>query len=287
MTIYEFLGAVHERYAPRSYLEIGIRRGLSLALSRTRTVAVDPDFEITAELACDLRIVKVTSDEFFAQPAWEKHFPEGVVDLAFVDGLHHAESALRDFINVERRTAWTSVILVDDVLPRTRARAARERGEMTAWSGDVYKLRAVLARLRPDLLLLVLDTAPSGVLAVLGPDSENRVLEKQYDELVDELVQPDPQDVPVSVLRGDGALDPAVFSAGDVWGLLREARDSGLRRAEGWDAVRRAAASASHPAPLRAIPPACLDGCSALPTDEARGPVRRGLQRFRRGLRSS
>src|SRR6266700_4789452 len=98
----QFLRVVHERYQPRSYLEIGINDGLGLARSTTRTIGVDPDFRIEVEIACDLQLVKATSDEFFARPDAISWFSDGVVDFTFIDGLHLFEFALRDFINAER-----------------------------------------------------------------------------------------------------------------------------------------------------------------------------------------
>src|SRR6516165_5157301 len=102
MDRHEFLSLVHEHYRPRSYLEIGVNDGLGLARSRTRTIGVDPDFCITVELACDLKLVKATSDDFFARPDVVSWFPGGVVDFTFIDGLHLFEYALRDFMNTER-----------------------------------------------------------------------------------------------------------------------------------------------------------------------------------------
>jgi hypothetical protein len=92
--------------------------------------------------------VQATSDEFFARDDALAVFPEGRVDLAFVDGLHLVEFALRDFINVERHTDWTSVIVLDGVLPRGSIEAARERGEKRVWTGDVFNVGEVLARYR-------------------------------------------------------------------------------------------------------------------------------------------
>ena len=102
MNRYEFLGGVHHVLKPRTYLEIGINDGRSLALSRARSVAVDPAFKVTAELRCDLQMVKTTSDEFFARRDPLAFLPHGKVDFAFIDGMHLFEYALRDFIHTER-----------------------------------------------------------------------------------------------------------------------------------------------------------------------------------------
>jgi hypothetical protein len=288
---YEFLEIVHRNYEPRSYLEIGINTGASLALSRTRTIGVDPAFAIEAEIHCDVQLVKLTSDDFFARERPLTHFPTGRVDLAFVDGLHLVEYVLRDFMNVERHADWTSVILVDDVFPRYAARASRERGALTGWTGDVFKLPEVLRRYRPDLLSVALDTYPTGLLLVLGPDPENQILESHYDEIVAEYVSPDPQSVPEAVLRCDRAVEPASIAHSDLWETLRQARDSGEARGVGWQGVRRLVEAAAMPAKRRRLTPAHLgatrkntriDPPQSMP-GRAVAAVRRRLRPLRRG----
>lgn len=249
------LREIHRAYRPRSYLEIGINTGRSLALSRTRTIAVDPAFKIKSEIHCDLQVVKATSDDFFARHEGLNHFPDRRVDLAFVDGLHLFEFALRDFMNVERHAHWASVIVVDDVLPRNVAEASRDRGTMAAWAGDVFKLTEVLARYRPDLLLLPLDTHPTGLLLVLSADPKNSVLEEKYEEIVAEYVYPDPQRVPDAVLRRKTAVDSASIVYSDIWVELRKARESGLGRETAWEGVRRSIEAAARPATRRGLAP--------------------------------
>jgi hypothetical protein len=284
---YDVLDTIHREYQPRSYLEIGVNTGASLALARTRTIAVDPAFTIESEIHCDLQLVRATSDDFFARENALAHFPDGRIDLAFVDGLHLFEYALRDFMNVERRADWTSVIALDDVLPRYTARASRERGTLTGWTGDVFKVPEVLTRYRPDLLLLSLDTYPTGLLLILGADPQNRVLEGKYDEIVAEYLHPDPQVVPEAVLRCETAVDPASIAESRPWAELRDARDSGMSRGDGWDRVRRSVEAAARPAALRELTPAQLQPKKRPPPSPARrlAAVRRHLRPLRRRFR--
>lgn len=284
MTRQDFLREVHRAYQPTSYFEIGIGTGRSLGLSRTRTIAVDPAFKIKSEIRCDVQLVKATSDDFFARDEPLTHFREGRIDFAFVDGLHLFEFALRDFMNVERHAAWTSVIVIDDVLPRSVAEASRERST-TAWAGDVFKLPDVLGVYRPDLCVLPLDTDPTGVLLVLGADPENKVLEKRYDEIVEKYVQPDPQPVPAAVLRRDTAVDPASIIDSDLWTQLRDARESGFSREAGWDDIRRAAERATRPAKRRQLTSNALRPLPPTLSDRALAAVRRRLQPVRKELR--
>jgi hypothetical protein len=40
--------------------------GRSLALSKVKSIAVDPAFKVTSPISCDARLVKATSDKYFA-----------------------------------------------------------------------------------------------------------------------------------------------------------------------------------------------------------------------------
>lgn len=212
---HEFLEQLHKLLAPRSYLEVGVYNGASLALSRVPTIAVDPvrrDFEVN----CDMQFVEATSDDFFAGPDPLAHLPDRIVDLAFIDGMHLFEFALRDFMNVERHSGPGTVIVLDDMLPRRPVEALRKR-KTTGWTGDVWKIMPVLARYRPDLVCVPVDTAPTGLLLVFGADPANRVLSTAYDEIVAEWVTPDPQTVPAEVLTRTIATAPLDVLTADFW----------------------------------------------------------------------
>jgi hypothetical protein len=224
MNRHQFLTSVHQRLQPRSYLEIGVNDGRGLARSSTRTIGVDPAFVVRVELACDLKLVKATSDDFFARPDAISWFPEGVVDLTFIDGLHLFEVALRDFMNAERLSSPSSVIIFDDVLPRSVAEAARDR-HTREWTGDVFKVMAVLERYRPDLTLIPIDTAPTGLLVVLGLDPTSKVLAEHYDEIMQTELTGDPQHVPDEVLHRRTAADPYRVLDSPIWAELAAARD--------------------------------------------------------------
>ena len=225
MLRHELLNSLHELLAPRSYFEIGVSSGRSMTLSRTRSVGVDPFFAVNRELHCDLHLVRASSDEFFARRHPFAHLDEPVVDLAFIDGMHLAEYALRDVINTERYTRSTSVIVLDDMLPRTVDEADRTFPRARrAWAGDVYKVVPVLRALRPDLICLEVDTQPTGVAVILLPDPASRVLLEAYGGLVAGLVGPDPQPVPEEVLHRTHAIAPERLVAAPIWRELRKLR---------------------------------------------------------------
>jgi hypothetical protein len=245
-----FLSGLHERYAPRTYVEIGINDGRGLACSRTRTIGVDPDYKIRAELACDLQLVKATSDDFFARPDALKWFPEGVIDLAFIDGMHIFEYAFRDFINAERLSGPASVIAFDDMLPRSNAEAARDRHTME-WTGDVYKVAQVLEKYRPDLVVVPVDTTPTGITLVVGLDPSNTTLSDNYDAILAEFATADPQDVPVEILHRKTAAAPQRALDATAWGKLAAARSTGEVAA----AVRAEVADLRGTATFTLVPP--------------------------------
>jgi hypothetical protein len=255
---HEFLRELHKVSANRNYLEIGVNDGRSLTLSRVPSIAIDPAFKVVTEIRCDVHLAKATSDDFFARDNPLVHLRGGrhplrnlarnrspfgywrrtTLDLAFIDGMHLFEYALRDFINVEKHADWGSVIVFDDMLPRNVDEAARDR-HTNAWTGDVYKLVEVLARYRPDLVTVLVDTQPTGQLVVFGADHESSVLKDKYDEIIAEYEVPDPQKVPETILERASAVTPEALVGADFWASLVRARNRGAKRSRGWEPVRR------------------------------------------------
>ena len=232
MQYLDFLQGVHEKLAPKTYLEIGIRHGHSIALSKAaHTIGVDPDFDLKRDPPPNAELHSTTSDEFFAREDPLAHLGSEPVALSFIDGMHLAEYALRDFINVERYCTWSSVVMIDDILPRNRDEAARARATR-AWTGDVFKLLDVFERRRPDLITLKVGAEPTGVLLVLNLDPASKTLDEGYAEIEQEIVTPDPQDVPDAILQREDVLDPEQVLNARFWEVLREGRGPDkLRRA--------------------------------------------------------
>jgi hypothetical protein len=224
---HELLKNLHRLLQPRTYLEIGVRKGKSLTLSRTRTIAIDPFFEIDREVLCDLHLVRTTSDEFFARRHPLAHFDEPTIDLAFIDGMHLAEYAFRDVINVERYCQPGSVIVIDDMLPRSVEEAGRTRRGAAAngaWAGDVYKMIDAFRTLRPELVCLEVSTRPTGTVVLMNPDPSATGLVDAYDRLVAEWVVPDPQVVPTEILDRTRTVTPAAVVNAPIWEQVRALR---------------------------------------------------------------
>jgi hypothetical protein len=239
MQYLDFLQRVHETLRPATYLEIGIRHGHSLALSSATTIGIDPDFDLKSDAPPGARLYEEESDAFFARPDALAHFGGRPAGLSFIDGMHLAEYALRDFVNVEQACAWNSVVVIDDILPRNVDEAARAR-VTRAWTGDVYKLLEIFAQHRPDLTTLRVDVEPTGVLLVLGLDPANRTLAESYQELERQIVTPDPQDVPEEIFSREGVLDAEKALDASFWSLLRDGHaDPEKGRAKLRKAVRK------------------------------------------------
>jgi hypothetical protein len=185
----DVLRAIHARLAPRTYLEIGVAAGATLALAATAEVAVgvDPvDAPLEHALPPAARVVRETSDLFFASRSPQEVFGTDAVDLVFIDGLHVFEQTLRDFFNAEAWCGQASAIVLHDCVPIARATAARERCTRF-WVGDTWKVVWALGRARPELRLRTILTPPSGLVVVRRLDPSARPSADSVARLIDEL----------------------------------------------------------------------------------------------------
>lgn len=168
MTRYQFLAALHELLRPATYLEIGVQNGLSLsyAHSGVKAIGVDPAPAICVPIGADVELHAKTSDEFFAGQDPLAHLGNRV-DLAFIDGMHLSEFALRDFTNTTYFAHERTVVAFDDVLPRNQGEASRTpvNGD---WTGDVWRVTDAIREWWPGLKLALVDTEPTGILLVTG-----------------------------------------------------------------------------------------------------------------------
>jgi len=174
---------------PRTYLEVGVFLGRSLALAKPPTLAIgiDPEPRLPGAPAANHRIFAETSDEFFAHRDVRAEFGGLPVDLAFIDGMHHFECALRDFANLERACTRDSTILIHDCFPRDRESAERTQ-HGTFWSGDIWRLVVLLKKYRPDLAIDTIGAPPTGLGVVRHLDPGSRYLAEHHDRLCAEFM---------------------------------------------------------------------------------------------------
>lgn len=182
-----FLRRLHDRYWFDWYLEIGARKGDSLAPVRGPSIAVDPFFRLTGDVLGSkpaLHLFQTTSDAFFQGGALDALGAR--ISFAFLDGMHLFEYLLRDFVNTERHATPDSVIALHDCCPFSHEMTTRDLDNLPqgAWTGDVWKLIPILREYRPDLTLTVLDVSPTGLVLVSGLDPDSTVLAEASDEIV-------------------------------------------------------------------------------------------------------
>jgi hypothetical protein len=196
------LQRIHKHLEPRTYLEIGVANGASIALARKATlvVGIDPDPRIAQPLRPSVRIVRETSDEFFAKRDLQAELRGKSLDLAFIDGMHRFEYALRDFIGVERHSTPRTTVLVHDCFPLDPTTAARDR-ITRFWSGDVWKLILCLKKYRPDLQIHTLASPPTGLCVIRGLDRKSTILGARLEALYKEFIP-----LPYSALEPDKSL---------------------------------------------------------------------------------
>lgn len=118
-------------------MEIGVSTGLSLSQAEppTRCLGIDPAPQVSRKSPAPARIFPETSDDFFAKHDLLAEPGGNRVRLAFIDGLHHFDAVLRDFMNIERHSSRDTVVLLHDCLPVNSVTAMRER-KTKFWIGQ-------------------------------------------------------------------------------------------------------------------------------------------------------
>jgi hypothetical protein len=216
------LSQIHEKAEPRSYFEIGTLHGATLRLSRCRSVAVDPQFQLASDPPIDLSRItlrQMTSDDYFAGHTLKKDLKRKV-DFAFLDGMHEFPFLLRDFINTEKTCTRQSIIALHDCIPldchMTRLQrdvaVHKPSNHPGYWTGDVWKMIPVLRKYRPDLQIQCLDALPTGLAICRNLDPKNRVLEQGYDAIISAW-----RDVTLEYFGMDRLFETAHIESAQTW----------------------------------------------------------------------
>jgi len=203
----DLLSKIHGHLRPRTYVEVGVETGqtLCLVLPETRAIGIDPEPGLSHALSARTTVQAMTSDEYFATHDVQAELGGLPIDLAFIDGMHHFEFALRDFINIEKLCTPRSTILIHDCYPLDRFTSERER-RVEFWSGDIWRFMLALRKYRPDLQLHTVATAPTGLGVARRLDPRSRLLEEKFDQIVRESLALD-----YSVLDTDKAGKLALY----------------------------------------------------------------------------
>jgi hypothetical protein len=176
----------HHLLQPKSYIEIGVMTGASVAHAKPPTVVVgiDPHPRLLSAPNTVCKIYPLTSDNYFASRDPRRDIEAETVDLAFIDGMHLFEQVLRDFINIERVSSPTTLVLIHDTFAINATVARREWSPNQFWVGDVWKIIPCLRKFRPDLQVFTIATPPSGLSVVTRLDSLSTLLPDRFDEIV-------------------------------------------------------------------------------------------------------
>jgi hypothetical protein len=184
---HHLLQRFHDWLQPKSYIEIGVFDGGSIAHAKPPTVVVgiDPDARLLNAPKTVCKIFPLTSDDYFATRDPRRDIEAETVDLAFIDGMHLFEHVLRDFINIERVSSPTTLVLIHDTFALDPLVAGREPWPpCNFWTGDVWKIIPCLREFRPDLHVFTIATPPSGLSVVTRLDSHSTVFIDHFDEIV-------------------------------------------------------------------------------------------------------
>jgi len=159
----EIISMLHAHLRPRTYLEIGVESGQSIALARreTRAIGIDPSprsqsSSLPARASAPPRATNTSQST-----TCERSSAACLLILLSSMGCTNSNLRLRDFINIEKHCTSRSTILIHDCYPVPRT-AERER-RTTFWSGDIWRLILILRKYRPDLSVKVIGTAPTGL----------------------------------------------------------------------------------------------------------------------------
>src|SRR5271166_2286972 len=134
---YDVVNRILEKIGSQRYLEIGVFDGETMRrVCATVRVGVDPAPQ-KAAVAAATEFHALPSDAYFVA------HPAETFDVAFIDGLHHADQAYRDITSACR---CSRVVVVHDSSPSTEAMQIVPpiQGE---WTGDVWK---AVARIRAE-----------------------------------------------------------------------------------------------------------------------------------------
>jgi len=170
----------------KSYLEIGVRRGETIAqIEASNRIGVDPNLQLDR-----IAILKSKGNldgvEFLEIPS-DRFFQENTrtFDVIFIDGLHLYEQAIKDILNALNVLNEGGYIVVHDCNPMTEKAADRKQAK-GIWSGDVWKSIYDIKINYPEIDYFVLNKDYGlGILSKKNGNENNYV--PKFDENISNL----------------------------------------------------------------------------------------------------
>lgn len=184
----DWLEWFHKKLKPKTYVEIGVESGYSLQLAQplTRVIGIDPSPKLEHGMRAWTKVFKMESDRFFNEEDLLHELRRKRIRLSFIDGLHHYDQALRDFLNIEFYSKKSTIILLHDVHPAIPETATRER-TTKYWAGDTWKIMHILANHRPDLTMYTIPTYPTSLGLITNLNPYNSVSNTELGEMIAEV----------------------------------------------------------------------------------------------------
>lgn len=183
----DWLVWLHRHLQPALYIEIGVEKGESLALAQapTQAIGIDPVFmgDPLARCTAPTQLYQQSSADFFRALPADCPLPAQGFNLAFVDGDHRFESVLDDFIRLEPWAAPGAVIVLHDTLPLNELTASPTR-QSGFYTGDGWKIVPCLRGLRPELRMVTLPVAPTGLTLVTGLNPASTLLSERREDIL-------------------------------------------------------------------------------------------------------
>ena len=183
----DWLSWLHRELKPAIYVEIGVEKGESLPLAQapTQAICIDPApmGDPLSRCTAQTRLYQQTSADFLRSPPHECSLSNRGFNLAFMDGDLRFEVVLDDFIRLETWAAPGAVMVLHDTLPLSALTASSQR-QSGFYIGDGWKIVPCLRGLRPQLRMVTLPVAPTGLTLVTWLDPTSTVLAKRRDDIL-------------------------------------------------------------------------------------------------------
>jgi len=205
---------IHKKIKPKTYVEIGVCRGESFNLAdpNYKAIGIDPEPQLDlSTLSTNHKVVKSSSDDYFNSGEVIEDLSADSFEMAFLDGMHLFEYALRDFMNLEKYSNSESVVFVHDLFPMNAETSTRERNS-DFWTGDVWKLFLCLTKYRPDLKLTTLPCPPTGLGVIEKLNSESDILKDNYEKICQEYI-----DMSFDVIKTNAETSLFLTDADNEW----------------------------------------------------------------------
>ena len=165
----QFIQHVIDQVGARNYLEVGVQHGMNFnKIECINKVGVDPgDFEVDHN---------ITSDDYFAECS-------EVFDVIFIDGLHHADQALKDVKNALCHIKKNGIIIMHDCNPYSKETQEIPETHMSGWTGNVWRAFLNMRRFKELTCVCFNVCTGMGFIQIKPSDNYLSLTSKEIEEM--------------------------------------------------------------------------------------------------------